>query len=216
MSNDGSPARVRRIPHRAIILSGLLIAGATIWLLDGGHRLFRPKRLGVVEEGFLWRSGQIHRRLLPDVLLDNEIDVVIDLSKDDPDDADDMGERKILDRLGIERLAFEDLQGDATGNVESYVAAMKRLVRAQNEGERVLVHCSGGSERTGAVVAWYRMLFQGWSGDAAWDEYLSYRSRPPKDEIHPTYVNAHTATLVRRLLEDGVAVPHPEPGRFGP
>ena len=203
-------------PRPALVVTGLLVAGTVIWLLDGGHRMFRPKRLGVVEEGRVWRAGQIHRRLLPDVLREHDIDVVIDLARDEGDDADEMAERQILDRLGVERLGFEDLGGDGTGNLESYVTAMRRLLDARDAGQHVLVHCAGGSERTGALVAWYRMLFEGWSGDQAWDEYLSYRSKPPKDDVHPTYVNGHTDELVRRLEAEGVAIPHPHPGRFGP
>ena len=87
-------------PRPALVVTGLLVAGTVIWLLDGGHRMFRPKRLGVVEEGRIWRAGQIHRRLLPDVLREHDIDVVIDLARDEGDDADEMAERQILDRLG--------------------------------------------------------------------------------------------------------------------
>ena len=43
-----------------------------------------------------------------------------------------------------------------------------------------------------------------------------FPSKPPKDDVHPTYVNGHTDELVRRLEAEGVAIPHPHPGRFGP
>lgn len=203
-------------PHPGLVVAGLLLAGGTIWLLDGGHRLFRPKRLGVVEEGRIWRSGQIHRRLLPDVVRDHDIDLVLDLARDTPGQPDEAAEGPLLARLGVERWTVEDLEGDGTGNLQSYAQALQHLVAARAQGRRVLVHCAGGSERTGALVAWYRMLFEGWDGARAWDEYVGYRSRAPQDDVHPTYVNGHTAELVRDLEAAGVTVPHPQPGPFGP
>jgi hypothetical protein len=203
-------------PHPGLVVAGLLLAGGTIWLLDGGHRLFRPKRLGVVDEGHIWRAGQIHRRLLTDVVREHGIDLVLDLARDTPGQPDEAAEGPLLERLGVERWTADDLEGDGTGNLGSYVTALQRLVDARDAGRRVLVHCAGGSERTGALVAWYRMLFEGWDGPRAWDEYLAYRSRPPRDDVHPAYVNSHTADLVRRLEAAGVVVPHPSAGRFGP
>jgi protein tyrosine/serine phosphatase len=46
-----------------------------------------------------------------------------------------------------------------------------RLFRAAPKP--VLVHCWHGSDRTGAVVATYRMVFQDWTREAAIDELIN-------------------------------------------
>jgi protein-tyrosine phosphatase len=47
------------------------------------------------------------------------------------------------------------------------ISALQFIANAQ---EPVLVHCWQGSDRTGLVVAMYRVVCQGWSKDAAIDE----------------------------------------------
>ena len=49
------------------------------------------------------------------------------------------------------------------------VAALGTLRRATREAP-VLLHCQHGADRTGLITALYRILYQGWSKDAALDE----------------------------------------------
>jgi protein tyrosine/serine phosphatase len=49
------------------------------------------------------------------------------------------------------------------------VAAMCAVMRGLEEGP-VLVHCHHGADRTGLIVALYRLLYQGWSRPQAIDE----------------------------------------------
>jgi len=50
---------------------------------------------------------------------------------------------------------------------EDVVAALK-IIKASDEP--ILVHCWHGSDRTGTVIAMYRIVEQGWSKEAALDE----------------------------------------------
>lgn len=52
---------------------------------------------------------------------------------------------------------------------EADVEACLRLI--QNAPKPVLVHCWHGSDRTGIIVAAYRIVFQGWSAEAAEKEF---------------------------------------------
>lgn len=46
------------------------------------------------------------------------------------------------------------------------VLALRAVRQAQADGP-VLVHCTHGADRTGMIIALWRMLYQGWSRDAA-------------------------------------------------
>ncbi|MDF9832855.1 protein tyrosine/serine phosphatase [Ereboglobus sp. PH5-5] len=49
------------------------------------------------------------------------------------------------------------------------VAALAAIQAAQAEGP-VVLHCQHGADRTGLVTAMYRIVYQGWTRDAALDE----------------------------------------------
>jgi protein tyrosine/serine phosphatase len=52
---------------------------------------------------------------------------------------------------------------------DEVITALKLIKAAQSKGA-VLVHCRHGADRTGVVVAMYRMVYQGWSKEQALDE----------------------------------------------
>jgi hypothetical protein len=188
----------RRAP--AVLLLLCIAVGATIWWRDGGKRLFVPRQWDVVVPDFLYRSGQIHARLIEDVLREHRIDLVIDLARDRWSDPDARAEREAIERLGIRRLAFEDLDGSGRGNPTSYVEALAAIAEAQREERRVLVHCTAGSARTGGAVMLYRTLFQGWSGADAYGEYLRYRKRPPRSSRVARFLDAHMPEIAGGLV----------------
>jgi hypothetical protein len=48
---------------------------------------------------------------------------------------------------------------------------------AREPGQRVFVHCERGAERTGAMVACYRMSREQWNPEQALDEMEAFRFR---------------------------------------
>ena len=52
---------------------------------------------------------------------------------------------------------------------EDVVAALAAIRKAEANGG-VLLHCQHGADRTGLITALYRVLYQGWTKDAALDE----------------------------------------------
>lgn len=97
------------------------------------------------------------------------------------------GSRGDLERLGIRSVLNlrrwhqdgDDLKG---GPFELHAVPMRAgamddakmreaLAILRKAPKPVLVHCWHGSDRTGAVVALYRMVVQGWSREAAIDEF---------------------------------------------
>ncbi len=100
--------------------------------------------------------------------------------KGDIDDLKALGVRAILNlrkhhtdpealaAAGFELLAEPMNAGEVT---EDLLVAALRQYRAAPKP--VLVHCWHGSDRTGVFVAAYRVVFEGWSREAALDEFRS-------------------------------------------
>ena len=189
-----------------------------LWWTEGdGRRRFIPRNFGVVEEGAIYRSGQLHRALIERTLEKHAIDVVIDLDSDQPGDEHEAAEREVVERLGIRHAQFRGLSGSGRGDPQDYVDAIAVLLEARAEGKRVLVHCAAGAQRTGALVAIYRMLYEGWDGARAYDEYLDYRARPPSDPRLSLWMNENLATIASGLESRGLLDRRPEPlPRFAP
>lgn len=216
--DDGWARHRRRLVWGiGLVLVAGVLAGSLAWWLDRGRHYFSPKNWGVVEEGRIYRSGQIHRGIVEDVLRGHDIRVIVDLTRDEATDPDAVVERNAAHRLGIRKVELVGLNGYGTGDPQDYVLALREIVAARDRGEPVLVHCAGGSERTGGILACYRMLFEGWDGPSAWEEYVSYRSKPPEREDLQRFVNENLPWLVKRLQALGVLLEAPDAlPHFGP
>lgn len=94
-------------------------------------------------------------------------------------------------------------------NDRNVAAALAALRRAEAEGP-VVLHCQHGADRTGLVTAMYRILYQGWSKDAALDElrnggygYHSIWTNIPK-YIQKADIEKIRAAVDKRLAADSV------------
>lgn len=62
-----------------------------------------------------------------------------------------------------------------TGISQEYLAEIVKTVQLADKP--VLVHCQHGEDRTGLVVATYRVIANGWTKDVAWTEALKFGYR---------------------------------------
>ena len=116
------------------------IAAQITWNSVYKHR-FVAKRFLEVDEGTLFRSGQIDTGLIRDVLTENDIQVVLDLNGYHPNmEVDQSAEERISQELGIQHIRIA-LKGDGTGAVESYARAIETIYRAHQDEDPILVHC---------------------------------------------------------------------------
>ncbi|MFK7778388.1 MAG: hypothetical protein QM501_09725, partial [Gimesia sp.] len=60
-------------------------------------------------------------------------------------------------------------------------------------------HCAAGAQRTGGVIAAYRMLVQKKTPEEAYQELLLYNWKPHKDQALLDYLNQNLAALSQRL-----------------
>ena len=97
---------------------------------------------------------------------------------------------------------------------EKLTALLAREVAEMLPPGPVLVHCWHGADRTGMVVALYRMVEQGWTREAAIEEMLEggygYHS-VWKDII--TFLETVDVEALRRALRSNAAVPGSPEGR---
>ena len=196
------------------LTAGLLVVliGIGAWVVF--HNTIRyeifPKRFVELEEGRLFRSGQLSRKLVRDVFLEHDIGVVVDLAEYEPKWAEDKREEeRVAKELGIEYSRFP-LGGDGTGDIQNYARAIAETERARKQGKPVLVHCAAGSRRTAGVIAAYQVLVRQVPTEVAYGEIERYGRSPGRLRI-VDYLNANMSVLAHMLVEMDVIDQVPDP-----
>jgi protein tyrosine phosphatase (PTP) superfamily phosphohydrolase (DUF442 family) len=188
----------------------LLVAGG-IWTWDQviKDRVI-PKRFGVVQDGMIYRSGQLSSALVKRTLQKHGIRRIVDLTSIEPADPDERAEKRAAAELGVEISVFT-LKGDGTGDIHNYARAVEAIFRAQQAGQPVLVHCAAGAQRTGGVIAAWRLLVERKDPSFVLKELRRYGWDPKDDTVLLEYLNSHMAELAQLLHESGVIDPIPIP-----
>ncbi|MFZ5564354.1 MAG: dual specificity protein phosphatase family protein [Thermodesulfobacteriota bacterium] len=110
-------------------------------------------------------------------------DKVYRSAQPDGDDMKTIAAFGIKEILNLRKLFSDGDEAEGTGLVlhrvkaeaddltqEQVVEALKIIAGAKG---KILVHCWHGADRTGAVIAAYRMAAHGWSAEAAIDEMVN-------------------------------------------
>ena len=200
---------LKRPALRGLLLLLVLWGLFEVWKEFLEDRLI-PKRWGAVEEGSLYRSGQLHRDLIAEVLEEHGIDVIVNMNRPALHKPDHAAEVEIAEALGIEKYRYP-MGGDGEGDPENYVLALDQVQRSLAQDQRVLVHCTAGSQRTGAMISLYRVLFQGWSTADAVEEMASYDFDPIDDVALLRFLDNNMKFITRRLVELGALETVPDP-----
>jgi len=194
------PRTVSRYRFIGILgLAGLLgiVAFAT-------KRLFWPKRFQVVVPGALYRSGQIQPWLIKHILAHFQIEVILDLQGERPSSARAReAELAVAHDMGVLYYSFS-LEGDGSGSVEEYARALTVLHRSRQAGKRALVHCAAGTERTGALIAFYQLLLEKRPPEWVWNELQKAGHRPSRNPRLRLFINQMLPPLSARLKKEGL------------
>ena len=83
-------------------------------------------------------------------------------------------ERGVVEKQGMQYVSIP-WRGKLDPQTEQ-IAQFLRLLQA-NSDKKVFVHCERGSERTGVMVACYRISHQHWTSDQALNEMEAFRFR---------------------------------------
>ena len=104
-------------------------------------------------------------------------------------------ERRTVEALGLRYVSIP-WRGTQTPK-NSQVAEFLELVRA-NQEKRIFAHCRRGAERTGVMIAAYRMAFENWTPPQALEEMEAFRFHGLWFRHLKRYVQA----LPQKLAED--------------
>jgi len=155
----------RFLLRRGIILS--LAASLTLgsaWARSLDERLPNFQK---VDEN-VYRGAQPTNSGFKD-LAERGIKTVVDLR--DIGEHSQAGEQKAVTDLGMRYISIP-MQGMSTPKDEQIAAVLTLLNDAA--GGPVFVHCKRGADRTGTVIALYRIIHDGWDSRRALSEAKSY------------------------------------------
>jgi protein-tyrosine phosphatase len=180
------------------------VVGGACWA-----RLVFECHWGVVVPGKIYRSSEMPGLMVRNKLVANNIKVILLLTQD-PADADTEAERSAAADLGVKILQYP-LEGNGVGDPGNYVEAISSVSRANAEGQAVLIRCHSGAQRTGGVVAVYRVLVEGDSPDESKQELERWGWDGKKNPKLLPFLNQHMAEWAAELKERGVIDRTPDP-----
>ncbi|WP_180113371.1 dual specificity protein phosphatase family protein [Acinetobacter sp. YH12073] len=130
----------------------------------------RPQHWGKVvhqQHNFYQISPTVFRSEQPDadlalVLREQHIDVIINLR------SRHHNPERLKNTIDTQKIKFAHIPIHTWQiDREDLLAVMKTIKEAEQQQQKVLIHCYHGSDRTGASVAMYRIIFQHWSIEEA-------------------------------------------------
>jgi hypothetical protein len=165
------------------------------------------KRLREVEPGRLYRAGQMTADGLADAVRRLHIRTVINVQDEFPDPDLDrtfwrpgtVKERALCESLGVR---YVHLKPELISRrlvplcrppvIEEFLAVMD-----DPDSYPVLLHCHAGLHRTGVLAAVYRMEYQGWTREQAWQEMRAHGFGPWVGTAANDYVTQYVLTYRR-------------------
>ena len=205
-SSPDAAAQKKRIVRAGILGSALLIALIVGWPLVQNYRA----NWGVVVPGRIYRSAQMSPSLLRWKLRENHINLILFLSHDDEADRDVQAEKLVAANNQIAFLNFP-MYGDGVAPPDMYTEALIALCDGVRGGKTILVHCHSGAQRTGGVVAVYRMLVEKMPAAQALAEMEHYGHDPRKNLTLIPFINEHIGQWADALVKHGVIDHVPDP-----
>ncbi|HEV8058279.1 MAG TPA: tyrosine-protein phosphatase [Gemmataceae bacterium] len=143
----------------------------------------RTKRLREVTPGVFYRSGQMTVEGYEDAVERLHLRTIINLRDEAPDpdvrqsflDGHTEKESALCARLGVRRYFIPPDLIPRAQAASSRPIAVDRFLDVLDDPSAypILVHCNAGLNRTGVIVAVYRMEHDGWTPLQAWEELRS-------------------------------------------
>ncbi len=196
----------------ANVVRGILIAAIVLIVGVAPVVYYRSvyayaKRLRVIEDGRVYRAGQMTADGFTDAIRRYHIRTVVNVQDEFPDPDLDrtfwwpgtVKERALCESLGVR---YVHLKPDLVSRrlvplcrpsvIEDFLAVMD-----DPDNYPVLIHCHAGLHRTGVLAAVYRMEYQGWTPEQAWQEMRAHGFGPWVGTAANDYVTQYVLTYRR-------------------
>jgi len=193
----------RRLAAAALLIAAATLAGVA-WDKAVKDHLF-PKRFSEVTPDQIYRSGRLTPGATRRVVEAHDIRTEVDLGGWDQGSVDERRAALTADELGITRHTLR-LYGDATGDPNRYVDALR--IMTDPASQPVLVHCAAGTERTGALVAFYRHIIEGVDLEQALAE-ADARGHDPRDNPRLRQYVERWVDEIETSYRNGAPIPWP-------
>jgi hypothetical protein len=165
----------------AIVLSVLVVFLVIVWPVVEYRNVYAfNKRLREVEPGKVYRAGEMTADGFADAAARFKIRTFVNLQDDYPDpdicrsfwDWRTIKESELCRQLGVRFVLIKpDLIPRRLTPLERPAAVDEFLDLMDREDTYpVLIHCKAGLHRTGCLTAVYRMEYQGWTPEEAYEE----------------------------------------------
>jgi tyrosine-protein phosphatase SIW14 len=166
-----------------------------------------PKNFGIVDEGRVYRAGQMSPASFQTILERHQIRTIIDFGSYERGSRGERRNQRIADTLGITRYRY-DLDGYARGNPNAYAQALRMMT--DPAFQPVLIHCGAGSERTSCAVILYNNLTRGTAFEEGLERAQDFKHRPHRNP-HLREVVERYGQLIVESYRNGAPVPGVEP-----
>jgi tyrosine-protein phosphatase SIW14 len=188
---------------RVLLGAATVLLVAAVPLLYSAHRQIHRRNFRVVEDGVLYRSGQLSPAGLERVLHEYRIKTVVTLRTTRVPERGfpDAWEAELCATRGLKhvRIVPRVWGPDEKGEVPAG-QAVREFLRVMDDPANypVLVHCFAGIHRTGTMCAVFRMEYHGWPVDAALAEMHQCGYEPEDLHEHVEgYLRAYRPRSVR-------------------
>jgi tyrosine-protein phosphatase SIW14 len=182
--DEGGDMATRLQLALATVAMALIVAAPLVY---SSHRNANVRNLRVVEEGVLYRCGQLSPDGMERVIHDHGIKTVVTLraARQPGAPQPDEWEEGFCAARGVKhvRIVPRVWGADETGEIPAEQAVQEFLTVMDNRANYpVLVHCFAGIHRTGTMCAVFRMEYHGWSAERAMEEMEFYGFAP--EDMH--------------------------------
>ena len=121
----------------------------------------------VVAPGILYRSGHMAPEHMSEIVRRYKLKTIVNLRTDVKFAAAGLREKAWVEERG---LRYVYLPVGSTADLPQVQEFLEIVTRPENQP--VLTHCHHGKDRTGVLVAAYRICVEGWSAQKAGDEMI--------------------------------------------
>ncbi len=164
-----------------LTLSAVAVLIVGVWPIVEYRNVYTfDKRLREVDPGRVYRSGEMTAAGFADAVARYKIRTILNVQDDYPDpdvvrnfwNWNTVKESELCRQLGVRYVLIKPdlilrrrVPAERPAAVDAFLDLMD-----DPDAYPVLIHCKAGLHRTGCLTAVYRMEYQGWSPDRAYDE----------------------------------------------